>query len=83
MKNPFKKQDHTGLTAAIMIVGIATGIVSFLYLTKYGEALRNRLSKIEDEPNEHATDYLTVKKPKKRKQTTDIHDLDIIPEANS
>jgi len=67
MKNPFKKQDHTGLTAAIIVVGIATGIVSFLYLTKYGEVLRNRLNKVEEEPNEHATDYLEANKPKKKK----------------
>lgn len=83
MKNPFKKQDNTGVTAALIIVGIAAGTVAYLYFSEHARAIREKLKQEAEEAKAHATDYLSDKAPKKKKHTTDLHDLTIIPEANA
>jgi hypothetical protein len=45
MKNPFKKQDHSGLIAVIAISSIAACAVAYLYLTESGKSTRKGLNK--------------------------------------
>jgi len=45
MKNPFEKQDNSGLIAAIFIGSIAAGALAYLYLTENGDHLRGDLKK--------------------------------------
>ena len=45
MKNPFKKEDHTGLIVGIA-VGVATGIgLGWLYLTENGAQYRRQITR--------------------------------------
>ena len=45
MKNPFEKENHTVLFAAIAIAGLAAGAIAFLYLTEKGNNARKGLKK--------------------------------------
>ena len=45
MKNPFKKQDHSGLIAVIAIGSIAACAVAYLYLTESGKSARKGVMK--------------------------------------
>jgi gas vesicle protein len=37
MKNPFEKENHTGLIAALVVGGIAAAALAYLFLTENGE----------------------------------------------
>ena len=45
MKNPFKKEGHTTLIAAVAIATVAAGTIAFLLLTKKGQDTRAGLKK--------------------------------------
>ena len=45
MKNPFVKNDQTGLIAAIFLGSLAAGAIAYLYLTEDGEQTRGKLKK--------------------------------------
>ncbi|MFD1256731.1 YtxH domain-containing protein [Mucilaginibacter terrae] len=79
MKNPFVKEDHSGVTIAAVAVGaITAGAIAYLYATKKGFAFRKKLSGKSKEVKEHATDYLQHKAPKLKKKVTDLHDIEVI-----
>jgi hypothetical protein len=72
MKNPFIKSNNSGVWIATLVLSaIAAGAITYYYK-------KNGSSAITEEVNEHATDYLKAKAPKKRKQKTDLHDLQSI-----
>lgn len=73
MKNPFHKQDHSGLIIGAVVAGaIAAGAAIWFYLRgkRAAEAEAYRL--------EHARDYLKKKGKKKKKHKTDLNDLEDI-----
>jgi gas vesicle protein len=79
MKNPFVKEDHSGITIAAVAIGaIAAGAIAYLYATKKGFAFRKKLSGKSKVAKEHATDYLQHKAPKLKKKTTDLHDIEAL-----
>lgn len=79
MKNPFVKEDNSGITIAAVAIGaIAAGAIAYLYATKKGFAFRKKLSSKSDAVKEHATDYLQHKAPKLKKKTTDLHEIEAI-----
>jgi hypothetical protein len=45
MKNPFEKDNHTGLIVAAAILTVAAGAAAFLFLTEKGEDTRKSLKK--------------------------------------
>lgn len=79
MKNPFVKEDNSGLVIAAVAIGaIATGAIAYLYSTKKGFAFRKKLSGGTNEAKEHAKDYLEKKTHKLKKKTTDLHEIEDI-----
>ena len=45
MKNPFEKQNHTGLIAGIVISSLAAGAIAYLFLTDKGKDTRKSMKK--------------------------------------
>lgn len=71
MKNPFNKEDHSGLIIGAIVAGaLAAGAGIWFYLRgkRAAEAEAYRL--------EHAQDYLKKKQKKKKKHKTDVNDLE-------
>ncbi|GAA4328994.1 hypothetical protein GCM10023149_33350 [Mucilaginibacter gynuensis] len=62
MKNPFKKDDHTGLIVGIA-VGITAGIaLGWLYLTDKGDHYRRQLTrKFKEAVSDTAADVIDKK----------------------
>ncbi|TSJ34890.1 hypothetical protein FO440_24200, partial [Mucilaginibacter corticis] len=62
MKNPFKKEDHTGLIVGIAI-GAAAGIsLGWLYLTDDGAQYRRQISRrIKEGISDKAADVISKK----------------------
>jgi gas vesicle protein len=68
MKNPFKKEDHTKLIAAIAIATVTVGAIAILYLTDKGKETRKALKKkIKSFAKDAAADAIS-KKTKIKKQ---------------
>ncbi|MBW4891433.1 hypothetical protein KXQ82_17020 [Mucilaginibacter sp. HMF5004] len=44
MKNPFVKNDNTGLVAAIAIGSVAAGAVTYLFTTERGAGVRQKIA---------------------------------------
>lgn len=62
MKNPFKKQDHTGLIVGVG-VGVAAGIaLGWLFLTDKGAQYRGQITrKFKEEISDKAADIIDKK----------------------
>ena len=76
MKNPFVKEDNTGLIITAVAVGaIAAGAIAYLAITKQGFSFRKKLAHATDDAKEHATDYLQKKSHQLKKKTADLHDI--------
>ena len=45
MKNPFAKQDNTGVIVTVLLGGAALGVVAYLYLTDSGSDQRAKLKR--------------------------------------
>ena len=76
MKNPFEKEDHTGLIVGIG-VGVATGIgLGWLFLTDKGDEYRQQIAeKFKEHVSDKAADLISNKTivPKKTiKAATDL-----------
>lgn len=70
MKNQFSKEDHSGLVIGAIIAGaLAAGAGIWFYLRG------KRAAEDEAYRHEHAQDYLAAKHMKKKKQKTDVSDL--------
>jgi hypothetical protein len=75
MKNPFKQNDHTGTWVIALVAGaITAGVAAWLYFKKNGGE--------HNGTENHATDYLQIRIPKKHKQRTDLHELEDIVAHN-
>ncbi len=73
MKNPFKHNDNTSTWIFAAVAGaITVGVVTFLYFKK---------KEYDAEEEEHVTDYLQVRIPKKRKRS-DVSELEDIASQN-
>lgn len=73
MKNPFKNNDNTSTWIFAAVAGaITVGVVAFLYFKK---------KENDAEEEEHTTDYLQVRIPKKRKRS-DVSELEDIVAQN-
>ena len=73
MKNPFNKEDHSGLIIGAIVAGaLAAGAGIWFYLRgkRAAEAEAYRL--------EHAQDYLKKKQKKKKKYKTGLNELEDI-----
>lgn len=71
MKNPFHKENNTGLIVGAIVAGaLAAGAGIWFYLRgkRAAEAEAYRL--------EHAQDYLKKKFKKKKKHKTDVNELE-------
>lgn len=70
MKNPFNKQDHSGLIIGAIIMGaLAAGAGIWFYLRGKRDAEENTYN------YDHAQDYLEGKHKKKKKHKTDVSEL--------
>lgn len=69
MKNPFQKEDNSGVLIAGLAIGaMFAGAITYLYIRKKAE-----IREATDNLKEHAKDYL--KKKVKKKLRTEIKDL--------
>jgi len=69
MKNPFEKQDNTGLIALAAAAAIAAGTLAYLYLTESGGEVRKSIRhKLKDEAKSLAAGAIS-KKTGVKKQT--------------
>jgi hypothetical protein len=74
MKNPFIKRENNGAWIAALALGaITVGTTTYFYFKR-----RNEAAAAENERKEHAGDYL--KTPKKKKQKTDLQELQNLAE---
>jgi len=70
MKNPFNKEDHSGLIIGAIVAGaLAAGAGIWFYLRG------KRAAEQEAYRHEHAQDYLAGKHKKKKKHKTDVSNL--------
>jgi hypothetical protein len=70
MKNPFNKENHSGLIIGAIAAGaLAAGAGIWFYLRG------KRAAEDEAYRHEHAQDYLKAKQKKKKKHRTGISDL--------
>lgn len=77
MKNPFKKEDNSGILISGLLIGaMFAGAITYLYIRK-----KRELKEAADELAEHAQDYLKKKEPKIKKHKTDVKDLASIVDA--
>ena len=71
MKNPFNKEDHSGLIIGAVIAGaLAAGAGIWFYLRG------KRAAEEEAYRHEHAQDYLKAKKKNKKKHKSDVEELE-------
>jgi hypothetical protein len=62
MKNPFEKEDHTALIAAIAIGAVTAGAIAYLYLTESGGETREAIKhKLKDEAKELISGFISGK----------------------
>jgi hypothetical protein len=70
MKNPFKKEDRSGLIIGAIVAGaLDAGAGIWFYFRG------KRASEAEAYRHEHAQDYLKAKQKRKKKHKTDLSDL--------
>lgn len=68
MKNPFERQNHTLLFAAIAVTTLAAGAVAFLFLTEKGGDTRKSLKKKIKKIAKNAAADAVAKKTKVKKK---------------
>jgi uncharacterized protein HemX len=69
MKNPFNKEDHSGLIIGAIVAGaLAAGAGFWFYL-------QGKRAAEQAYRHEHAQDYLKAKEKKKKKHKTDVSEL--------
>ena len=62
MKNPFAKQDNSGVIVTALLGGLALGAVAYLYLTESGGKTRKVLKKkLKDKGKELAAGAISKK----------------------
>jgi gas vesicle protein len=62
MENPFKKETHNGLIAAIVIGGVAAAALAYLFLTEDGEEMLEGLKhKLKEAAKDMASGVISDK----------------------
>jgi predicted RNase H-related nuclease YkuK (DUF458 family) len=62
MKNPFEKEDHTGVIVAAAIGAAAAGTLAWLFLTESGnDVIQSIRHKLKDEAKNIAADLISHK----------------------
>jgi hypothetical protein len=62
MKNPFVKQNNTGLIAVATVAAAGAGALAYLYLTESGHEVRNSVAhKLKDEFKNLASNFISGK----------------------
>ncbi|MFA6083528.1 hypothetical protein [Mucilaginibacter sp.] len=75
MKNPFERQNHTLLFAAIAVTTLAAGAIAFLFLTEKGEDTHKSLKKkIKKIAKDAAVDAVAKKTKIKKKAVKAVAD---------
>ncbi|QEM10772.1 hypothetical protein [Mucilaginibacter rubeus] len=75
MKNPFKKEDNTGLIVAIAAGALVAGTLAYLFLTESGgEVVRSIKHKLKDEAKDLASDVVSAKTGIKKKKIKKVAD---------
>ena len=68
MKNPFEKDDHSGLIIAVAAGALVAGVLTYLFLTDSGhDVIRSVKHKFKDEAKELAADIVSKKSGLKKK----------------
>ncbi|WP_121812342.1 hypothetical protein [Mucilaginibacter kameinonensis] len=75
MKNPFKKEDNTGLIVAVAAGALVAGALAYLFLTESGaEVIRSIKHKLKDEAKNLASDVVSAKTGIKKKKIKKVAD---------
>jgi len=75
MKNPFKKQDNTGLIVVVAIGAVAAGALAYLYFTKGGRKARGSIKhKLKDVAKDLVSGAISDKTGIKKKTVKKVAD---------
>ena len=75
MKNPLKKEDHTGLIVVAAAAAVTAGALAYLYLTDNGGEMRSSVShKIKDIAKDLASDFISDKTGVKKRTVKKVAD---------
>ena len=75
MKNPFEKQDHTGVILAAAVGAALTGALAYLFLTESGSEVLNSIKhKLKDDAKELASDLISHKTGIKKRTVKKVAD---------
>jgi hypothetical protein len=75
MKNPFEKEDHSGVIVAVAAGALVAGALAWLFLTESGsEAIRSVKHKIKDEAKDLASGFISNKTGIKKRTVKKVAD---------
>lgn len=75
MKNPFKKEDHTGLIVAVAVGAVAAGGLAYLFLTESGSETRDAVRhKLKDVAKDLVSSLISDKTGIKKKTVKKVAD---------
>ena len=75
MKNPFEKEDHTGLVILVAAAAVTAGALAYLYLTEDGGEMRESIKhKLKDTAKDIASGVISEKIGVKKKTVKAVAD---------
>lgn len=76
MKNPFEKEDHTGLIVTVAAAAVIAGTLAYLFLTEGGQEVRRSIKhKLKEEAKDLASGVLSKKTGVKKSTVKKAADL--------